>query len=231
MGTVNQREDLLSVVRDLQRQVRELRRRSLFNAAISEGDIQVRTPDGTPIVVAGQIPYGSSTVSGLAIYRSDGSLQARFFDTGGGLGFWAMFDEQENPIVSEDTVAGQGLARPYLPMRTVPYTEVTTPPTLITSGTFTPTYRTSGQKQQARIRIRVLAQTDAATSGEIVLMQGGTPISTTLPVAPSTNGYLLIDGTVTGDHLQFVDVDTHARRASGAGTFRIGISTDSGLQA
>ncbi len=230
MGTVNQREDLLSVVRDLQRQVRELRRRSLFNAAISEGDIQVRTPEGAPIVIAGQIPYGSSTVSGLAVYRSDGTLQARFFDSAGGNGFWALFDEAENILASDDTVAGEGLARPYIPMRTVPYTEVTTPPVAVTSASFVPVFRTSGMKQLARIRVRVLVQTDGATTGEIVLMQGVSTISTTVIVPPSTNDYMILDGTVTGGHLTFVDVDTHARRSAGAGTFRIGVSADSGIQ-
>ncbi len=230
MTVVRQNEDLLTVVRDLQRQVRELRRRTLFGAAITEGDMSVRTPEGNTVMQVGQIPYGSGTVSGMAIYRDDGTLQARFFDTAGGGGFWSLYDEAENAIVSNDTVSGVGLATPYITCQVMPSSEVTTPPTLVTAAGFTNYFRVHYQRQHPRLRCLLICVTDAATTGEVVLNQGGSQISTVLPIAASSNDYFTIDGTVTGNYLSVAAVDVQARRASGAGTFRIAVAWSAGVQ-
>ncbi len=230
MGVVNQSEDLLSVVKDLQRQVRELRRRSLFGAAISDGDLQVRTPSGNTIVRIGQIPYGSSTVSGMAVYRDDGTLQARFFDVGGGGGFWSLHDEQGTIVMSNDTVSGVGLATPYIPYQVMSSADVATPPTLVTAAVLTNTFRVHGQRQHPKLRCLLVVNMAAATVGEVALNQGGTQISTILPVPASTTGYLWLDGTVSGNHLDPVYIDVQARRVSGAGNFRLAVAWASGIQ-
>lgn len=230
MGTVNQPEDLVSIVKDLQRQVRELRRSSLFNAAISSGNFEARTPEGAPIVQVGQIPYGSQTVSGMAVYRTDGTPQARFFDNAGGDGYFAFFDEQGSILLSNDTVSGQGLALPYVPMTVMPYADVVAPPTLVTSGTLTNTFRVHAQKQHPRIRCYLITQTAAGTTGEVILSQGGTQISGNLGVGDGVNVYQWIDGTVSGSHLSFTTVDVQARRVSGAGNFRLAVVWASGIQ-
>ncbi len=231
MGTVNQPADLLTEIKDLKRQVRELRRRTLFNAAISEGDIQVRTPEGAPIVIAGQLPFGSSTVAGMGIYRADGTLQARFFDTAAGAGFWALFDEQENQIFSEDTIAGSGIATPYLQVRSMPHSEVTTVPQFTTSATFTPLHRIHFQKCQPLLRTWLICQTDGGTTGEVRLAVGGVAISTdTLTLPAALNEYRIHDAPVAGDHMSFQAVDVEVRRTGGAGNVRVGVAFASGRQ-
>ncbi len=232
MGTSNQPADLLSLIKELQKQVRELRRRSLFGAAISEGDLSVRTSDGSTVLRVGEIPYGSGTVSGLAITRADGTLQARFFDTSpGGGGYWALFDEQQNVIVSEDTVASQGLATPYLQVKSMPSSEVTTVPQFTTSATFVPLHRLHFQKAQPWIRTWLITQTDAATVGEVRLAVGGVAITAApLPLAAAINTYQLLDAPVAGSHMSFQAIDVEARRVSGAGNVRVGVAFASGRQ-
>lgn len=230
MGWTNQPEDLTSVVRDLQRQVTELRRRSLYGAAISSGGLEVRTPDGDVVMRAGETIVGSETAFGVSMFRRDGSVQARFFDTPGGNGYWALFDEAGNITVSEDTTSGQGLARPYLGAPWMPYSEVVTPPIATTSATFVSTHRTHFPLQQPRVRCVLVCKSDAATTGEIILTDNAVQIGPTVTVEAAANTYSFLDATVDGDHMAMKTLDLQVRRTSGAGNVRIAPAWIGGLQ-
>ncbi len=230
MGTVNHSEDLLTRIQDLERQVRELRRRTLFNAAVSSGGIEVRTPDGPAVMRAGETVVGSETAYGVSMFRLDGSVQARFFDTANGNGYWALFDEAGNITFSEDTVSGQGIARPYLGAPWMPYTEVLTPPIAITSATFVTTHRTHFPKQQPRVRCLLLCDSDAATTGEVILTDGGTQIGPTVTVEAAANAYAYLDAPVGGAHMDMKFLDLQVRRTGGAGNVRVAPAWIGGLQ-
>ncbi len=230
MGVVNHPEDLVSVVRDLQRQVRELRRNTLFGAAISQGGLEVRTPEGAVVLRAGEFEYGSETARGLTVFRTDGTMQARFFDVPGGNGYWAMFDEQENVLFSEDTVSGQGIARPYIPCTWMPYNEMSTPPIPVTSATFVSTHRAHFPKQQPRIRCLLLCDSDVGTTGEVILVDGSTQIGPTVTVEAGSNVYDYLDAPVPGGHMQMKFLDLQVRRTAGAGEVRVAPAWIGGLQ-
>ncbi len=228
MGVTDQPQDLLTLVRDLQRQVTELRRRSLYNAAISSGGLEVRTPDAAVVVRAGQL--GDTDEYGVEMRRRDGTLQARFWDTPGGGGWWSLHDEQGRICVSNDSASGRGLATPYLTWDWMPWSQVTTPPLATTSAAFEIVARCHAQLQNPRIRLLLIAKTDADTTGEVILAQGSTVISGVLSVQAAANNYLWLTATVDGDMFDAGYIDLQARRTAGTGTVRLAIAWCAGVQ-
>ncbi len=230
MAITNQRSDLLSEINELKKQVKALRRGTLSNAVISQGSVEVRTPSGQVLFRAGDIPWGGTTVQGTATYRADGSMSSVAWDSPGGGGYWAVLDEDGAIVASTDTVSGSGLALPYLQYRSMPYSEVLTPPQSTTSATFTPLHRLSGQKQNPWIRAYLITQADAATTGEVQLAVGGVAISDVTSIPASDNTYRTVDAPLSGPHLSFFNVDVEARRVTGAGAIRVGVGFVSGRQ-
>lgn len=230
MGTVNHSEDLLTRIQDLERQVRELRRRTLFNAAISSGGIEVRTPDSDVVMRAGQLPIEGSDAYGVEMRRRDGTLQARFWDAPGGGGWWALHDEAGTICVSNDSASGRGLATPYLTWNWMPWSEVVTPPLSTVNATFETVARCHAQIQHPRIRLLVIVKTDADTTGEAVLVQGGTVISDVLGIHVAANNYFWLDAVVAGDMFSVGYIDLQARRTAGTGTVRLAIAYVAGVQ-
>lgn len=230
MGVVRHQEDLATVVKDLQRQVRELRRGTLFGAVISQGGVEARTPDGDVIMRAGELDIGGTSAYGIEMRRRDGTLQARFFDTPGGGGYFAFFDEQQNIILSNDTVSGVGLAVPYIPAAWMPYSEVLSPPIATTSATFVITHRAHLTKQHPRIRVLLLCDSDADTTGEVILADGGVQIGPTVTVELGANNYRWLDAYVDGDHMAMKYLDLQVRRTAGTGSVRVAPAWIGGVQ-
>ncbi len=230
MGVVNHSEDLLTRIRDLERQVRELRRGTLFGAAITQGSLEVRTPEGDVIARIGEIEIGESTAYGMSVYRRNGTLQARFFDTPGGGGYWSLHDEQGSIVVSNDTVSGSGLATPYLTGTFMPYSEVSTPPIPTTSATFVTTHRAHLPRQHPRVRILLLCDSDADTTGEVILMQGGVQVGPTVTVELGSNVYTWLDAPVSGPLFQMMYLDLQVRRTAGTGSVRVAPGWIGGIQ-
>ncbi len=231
MGKVNQPENLITRIRELERRLAAVERgHSLSNSVLSQGALDVRTPDGTVIYRVGAFDLNGSLVYGMASFRYDGTVQFFSWDTPSGGGYTSMWDEQNNIIVSNDTASGQGLATPYIPLTGTPWSSVLTPPQSTTSGTFGPLHRIHGQKQHPWIRCLLITQADAATTGEAQLAVGGVAISAVTSIPASDNSYRILDAPVAGSHMDFLYVDVEARRTSGAGSIRVGLAFAEGRQ-
>lgn len=231
MGQTNQPDDLISRIKRLEQQVKELRRPStLGNAALSQGSFEVRDDGGNTVLRAGKFLSGADEVYGLAAWRDNGSIQFLVWDNGSGDGYWSLWDEVGNIVVSNDTDSGQGLATPYIPYRPMPYSEVLTPPQSTTSGTFGALHRVHGQKQHPIIRAHLILQADASTTGEVRLAVDGSAISDVQVIDAGENVYRTIDCALAGGHLSFQYVDVEARRVSGAGAIRVGVAFVEGKQ-
>lgn len=232
MAKVNHTEDLGTRLKAVEARLAAVERgRPLASTSISQGNLDVRTPDGEQIMRAGAIPYGSETAYGVEFRRRSGGLQARFFDVDGGNGYWAMFDEQGSVIASEDTYSGFGLATPYLQVAAMPYSEVLSPPQTTTSAAFTPLHRLHFQLQQPWLRTYLICLTDAATTGEVQLAIGGVAITTSpITLDAASNAYRTLDAPITGGQRSFQNVDVEVRRTGGAGLVRVGVAFASGRQ-
>lgn len=231
MGQVNQPDDLLGRIKELERKVKELSRGQTLNGAVlSQGNLEVRDPDGHTTFKVGQFVVGSDNAWGWAAYRSDGSLQMQAWDAPGGVGYWAMYDEASNVIVSNDTVSNQGLATPYISSQATAWSRVLTPPELTTSASFATIYRIHMTKQHPRVRVKVVTKLDAGTTGEIRLAVGGVAISSTQTLPDADYSYRVLEGPIAGSHMAGVDVDVEARRLTGAGNVRVEVVTVEGKQ-
>ncbi len=231
MGKVNQPENLITRIRELERRLAAVERgHSLSNSVLSQGALDVRTPDGTVIYRVGAFDLNGTLVYGMASFRYDGTVQFFSWDTPSGGGYTSMWDEANNIIVSNDTASGQGLATPYIPLTGMPYASILTPPQSTTSGTFGGLHRVHGQKQHPWIRVLLITQADAATTGEVQLAVGGVAISGITVVPASDNSYRILDAPVTGGHMDYLYVDVEARRTSGAGSIRVGLAFAEGRQ-
>lgn len=231
MTKQNHTEDLHSTIRSLKQRIAALERgRPLANASVSQGSFEVRTPDGNVIMRVGEIQWGSQTAYGVELLRRNGTRQARFFDTAGGGGYWSLFDEAGHIVCSEDTASGEGLATPYLAYRSMPWSEVLSPPQVTVSASFERLHRIHAQKAQPWVRTLLLVDTDADTSGQVILAQGGVQVSVTLDVGIATNGYFWLDAPVSGAHMDAIYVDVEARRTAGTGNVRVGVAISTGRQ-
>ncbi len=227
MGIVSHSEDLATVVRDLQRQVRELRRRSLFNATISSGATEVRTPDGEVVVRIGEIVADGRTGHGMEIFRHNGTVQGRFYDTADGSGSWTLFDEAGNPIVAEDANAGTGLARPLIPYSWTRWADLDDPPLTTGSATYELLARIHGPKQHARITVQLFTDADTDTVGEIILTDAGIQAGPTVYVEPG-GVYQLLAADLSGDHETWKRLDVQGRVTGGPGSIKAAICHISG---
>ncbi len=228
---VNHTETLLTRLAAAERRIAALERaRPMAGASISEGNLDVRAPDGSSIMRAGVLPYGSEVAYGVEVRRLSGGLQARFFDTADGNGYAAIFDEAGNVIFSEDTASGQGVALPYLAYRAMPYSEVLSPPQLTVSATFEKLHRIHAQKAQPWVRTYLIVSTAADTTAQIILTQSSGQIGNPLDVPVATNGYFWLDAPVTGGFMEAITVDVEARRTGGTGNVRVAVAIATGRQ-
>lgn len=227
----NHTEDLYATIRDLKKRIAALERgRPVAGASISQGNLELRTPDGDTIMRAGEIQWGSQTAYGVEFFRQNGTRQARFFDTANGGGYWALYGEQGEILVSNDTVSGVGLATPYIPLTVTRYSEYLSPPVTTVSATFEPLFRAHAQRQHPRVRFLLATDSDADTTGEVMLTQGGAQISNVVSVPLGDNTLRWLDATVTGDHLGTLGVEVNARRTAGTGFVRVGVMWCAGVQ-
>lgn len=228
MAKTNQPETLVTRIKALEKRIAELERgRTLTGATVSRGTLDVRDDDGNRILSAGEVVTGGY---GLALYRHNGTVQFRAYDTPTGGGYAAIFDEQGSVLFSDDTVSGQGIARPYLGLPFVPWSQVLTPPELTTSGTFATLHRVHGRKQQPRIEVMVVVKLDAGTTGEIQMAQGASVIYGPTALTDGQYAYLRLTGAVTGGHMSDLQVDVQARRVGGAGNVRVLVTHAIGVQ-
>jgi hypothetical protein len=224
VGQVNQPDDLVTRLRTLEQRVKELEKaRTLHGAVVSGGSFEVRTDDGDVIAKIGKFLYEDIDVDvyGVAIYRRDGTLQFWSWDRPDGGGYTSIWDESGNAIVADDTVSGQGLARPYVPWTVQKYSEVSTPSVVVTFGSFLPTWRIAGPKQHPYVEVLMVTQSDASTTGEVRLAVGGVQIGTEQTIAAGENTWRTIIAPVSGAHMGVVHIDVDARRTSGTGQIRV----------
>ncbi|GLF97539.1 hypothetical protein [Streptomyces yaizuensis] len=163
-------EDLIDLIRDLQRQVRRLSTAVAARPALNEitagdvtitggGSLVVRNPDKDALLHIGAIgaPEENPPEQGVRIRRADGSLALTV--SGKPTQALNIWDRFNRVALADDTRAG-GLARPYVPIPLYPA------PTRITSGSWTRVLQGGMYLQNPRIAVGLWLQAAANTTVE-----------------------------------------------------------------
>lgn len=133
-------------------------------------------------------------------------------------------DVNGNILIADDTDVPYGLALPYIPWGIVQATDYTTPPEVVTSGTFVTAFYLNSYRIQPSISVLVRVNTAASTTAEVQLLDtAAATVSPLLSVAAGTTVNRLITMRTSGTHLAQIQYEVQARRVSGAGNVRIGV--------
>jgi hypothetical protein len=237
MGKVNQPTDVNSEIRELKRQVAELNKRvGLSSAVISRGGLRIINEgelvavDENDVVIfkVGQVNFGSGTSYGMRLAFDNGNPA---FVMGGPPGdqVWALYDENENYIVTNDLISGYGLARPYFAYPLAPTTDAEINGTVLvpstTSATYVPIYEGVPSVWHPRVSYYVSISATGVTDWRILV--NGNVVFTG---SPSALGMFSIPGwgdTVNpGDYVTF----TIEARNTGGGFTRVRVLRFEGHQ-
>lgn len=233
MGDAALPPDLMRMIRDLERRLREaIAGRRLESAEIGAGvvrvtggRIEILSEDLTALVA--WLGTGPTGLRGWALHRHDGTPVFRLFP-GGEDQFWELLDVAGNRLVSDDAVTGTGLARPYLPVH---WRDVSVPYKSTTSGSFSAIFDANWQVQHPRIKVTLQVNVPAGTTGEWELRTaGGTVLAT--HQATQSEFFDLIGTAVTAEVNvgSEVTLEVRHRRVSGAGTVETRLLDSHGIQ-
>lgn len=124
--------------------------------------------------------------------------------------------------------APAGVPGTFGTINAVPYTEVTTPPVVVTSSTYVPTYRLFYRKRSNLLQVKVQYLTDPGTVGTIRLnvftFSGYVPVGTPFELPADSSGTVDLVGDTSGlgdIGVTDMEVDVEARRDLGSGNIRI----------
>jgi hypothetical protein len=220
--------DLADVLNRKFQEAKEQLRRTLFGAVISRGglvvqdngEVSVRTEDGVEMFFLGQLFTGGTPYRGIWMKREDASFM--FYngisDDDPSKVFFAWADRSNNILVSDDAESGVGLARPWIPMPTVPVLSTMIPTT--SSGTYTSIYSTGWVlKQQPSCEVQALLLSSGGGIGNAQFTINGTPAGSAIPIASGAFGWSALQQlTLPGPLNGYVRVELQVQRTNAAGT-------------
>lgn len=190
-------------------------------------------PSGVTGMIFGRHNNGIEEVDGMYIQRPDGTLALWIHSAvDDGDGFTAIYDQQENIIFSDDAVAGQGIARPWIPITFAPTAELTTPPAnrQASSTTDVPVYTIFHPIQHPKIFYQAYMQVSVGGSTAEVKFKNNLA-GTVMHSTTVSNGWISGEFTLTdwnfGDTM---NIDVTIRRASGSGNVGLTLLAFEGRQ-
>lgn len=207
----------------------------LRNASISEGgDLSVRggavrvyyrsSQGGGNAVYFGDLVSGTDYVgTGMLVEGPDGTDIASFsYNFADGSSTANLHDEKNNIIVGNDSVSGQGLARPYVPMGGFFRAKYSDWTVQTTSATFETLWRGELLKQHPKLSVATNSSMDTSGStGELRVLVNGVQLGTTATINFALTTTLFGPTAVDGSHMQLLAVEIQGRVASGAGALRV----------
>lgn len=135
---------------------------------------------------------------------------------------WADFDRRLRNLEQRGAV-------PYLAWTVTTSAEIVG--VTVTSATFVETHQVHGSKLQPAMRVEVLTFSDAATTGEVQLVDliAGTVVSPVVAIPASDLTYRDLTGPVTGASPSTQRFAVQARRLTGSGNIRVSVTRAEGL--
>lgn len=193
------------------------------------GSIRIRnTADTQDIVYFGPIDQGGLFSNGWVFHRDKTPLSLAFSLSGTpGDQYWALYDEANNIVVSDDAAAGQGLATPYILHQFASQSQPTDKNTTTTFQTLQ--VAEALIKQHPRLRMAILQETTSTTAEYRVRRVGGSVLHG--PILTSTGfGLEMIEFTLPGAHMEEMEIVVEGRVVSGAGAIGIRVMSCYGKQ-
>jgi hypothetical protein len=198
--------DLASAISDIRRRLQNLEQANpLQSATIAQGGVQVMhggsvqviDTDGHTVAAIGALPAAynrtdGSAQPGLAFWREDGSLAAALADLNPTVPpykqAWQTFDRVGHVVFADDTNGGVGISWPLLSLGAFVDIDASTVQKT-TSATYTDLQWCAPIRQHPRAAFSVLAYADAATTGNLRVVDGaGNQIGSPLAVAAGAFG-------------------------------------------
>ncbi|MEV4269499.1 hypothetical protein [Micromonospora aurantiaca (nom. illeg.)] len=159
--------------------------------------------------------YGDIPVGQVLIRRFNGSPAMEVFGGADDTGFFAIYDQNNNIILSDDGVTKKGLARPYIPYGSFRIPDLTTPADLTTSSTFVAHHGIINQQQHPRIRVLVFVHCNGSDVAQVRMKDASTVIAT----SPNLSGdqWYYLEGEHAGYEFgKEFQYDLEIRRVSGS---------------
>lgn len=234
-------DDLARKVAELEKLVQRSLAVNTFNAAtidqgalkvINGGSFQVIDPStGTVIAYIGGIGFndGSGRIQGSVQFtRADGTRALEMGDFGNIPGHpfqqalvWRARGGQI--IVSDDTISGNALATPYIPVGV--FCDVTGPLSTTTSAAFVGMQWADSYQQHPKVTGSVLVQVPSGSQADIRMTVSGQQIGSILTVPSGSNGQFTLPAAAwpSGTYAfgQRVVVQLEARRTTGSGSIGV----------
>lgn len=230
-NTGNQ-EDLSRIIADLRRRVENLESGARVGfTSIDSGALEVNSGVFTvgtnpQVVYFGPVADGiGGFPPGFVFRRANGAL---VFDLEGAgtAQYWALRDEQNNNLMSDDSLTGQGLARPYIPLVSgVHYNKTFSVTT--TNASFEGMYIFRFSKQHPQYFVDPMVKcSDGTTAGEIQIYNNVTNEIAADPVVVPAGALQRVPigpFPIAGNHMDDCEFELQARRTAGVGTIGIEI--------
>lgn len=214
-------------IKSLWSTVRELARKTLYRAVISAGgllirdggEFEVQTENGTPMFFLGKLNAGGTDYRGIRLKRENGTdmFYNGLVASDANKVYFAWLDRDGNVIVSDDAVTGEGLARPWLSMPTVPVLASMIPRT--TSATYASVYSTGWViKQQPSCDVHALLYSTGGATGNARYTCNGVQVGNVEPIAAGMFGWTAIQVfDFPGSYNDYVRVELQVQRTNAVG--------------
>lgn len=190
----------------------------------------VNRDDG--IYVGSNVIFAGEPSEGIYIKRNTtGTAFTSLFNIATGEGFTGIWDARSNIVLSDDSVAGQGIARPWIPHTFADTGELTAPPSTrtTTSTTDVPLVSTITYVQHPKMVMWAYVYIQTGGSTAEVKVKDITA-GTTLYTGTSSGGYINPTFDIPGDFGDTHQLDITVRRASGSNAVGITVLTLHGRQ-
>jgi hypothetical protein len=231
VGLVNQTGDIVSRIINLERYVEKIRKLAgNTSSIISRGGLTLLNNSFIKMVSAAdvQILYIGPDGGGrqiIRIKRDSGADVLYTYDVAG-VQYWALTDNASTVVVSDDAVAEQGLARPYIPLPHKVTDWNVLPKT--SSASFVTLDEIRYYKQHPKVNMAIRHGASVGSTGEWQVLQDGVVKASGLIAAVLNVAFA--NFTVTGSHMAPLNLDVQARVTSGGGQVTACIREAGGVQ-
>lgn len=126
------------------------------------------------------------------------------------------FDRQGDTVFADDTVSGQGIARPLISMGA--FVDQVVPTATTTSTSFVTLQTLNGYKQHPKIEGQILVYADSGTTGVIQIIDQSSNVIFSTSLASAAFGYVNYGPVaLIGTHEQNITLSIQGKVSTGAG--------------